>query len=557
MKTIISVLICLALVLTFAACGKAQTENSAQSEESLPVSAEPDESSEAISEESQAEISDPVTEESSYPEDISHEESPEMPSEDQESSDVMPEESSAPEEESLPEESSEEESLPEESSAEQPSEEPSVEESSEEIPEESSEEISEEVSEEISQEPSKEESKEESSEEISEEVSEEISEEPSEETSAATLETPTVFGCTRLYDNSYVILGHCPEGAAIHYEAGGVEDTTLSDHGWFSARIAYRTPSEKVRIWAELDGVVSEVLDYKAQPKRVGSDKWDIIAGKNYQFHLDYTLQDYLHTNLYTQAQLNSLTASLKGRTEKTGAEIIYVVVPSPASVYPEWMPAEYTEKQNGDISKYDQLMQVFEDAGVSYINVKELFAAHKNDAYKLYWKTDSHWSEYGAYLVYKALFEHIAQKDPECAPRAFDEFEWKEGTYRGGDMAYYLEYADDVMCEYGVARVPKFEMPKTISQVRRYVSENKLTYDPDVMPAARTISTGRNELPSALVMRDSYSTQIYDILAERFNKTVYKGMWSYSFNAQEVNSLGVDYVIYILTERNIGGAFH
>ena len=122
--------------------------------------------------------------------------------------------------------------------------------------------------------------------------------------------------------------------------------------------------------------------------------------------------------------------------------------------------------------------------------------------------------------------------------------------------MAYYLEYDDEVMSEYNVSRIPGFEMPRSISQVRRYVSENKLTYDSDTMPAARTINTGRAELPSAMVLRDSYSTQIYDILAERFDKTVYKSMWSFSFNAREVTDSGVDYVIYILTERNIGSAF-
>ena len=371
------------------------------------------------------------------------------------------------------------------------------------------------------------------------------------------METPTVFGCTKLYDNAFVILGRCEEGAVIHYECGGKHDTTISDHGWYSVRVSPYSSGKTVYIWAERDGAASEKLAYVARPKNVGTDKWYIIAGKDYQFHLDYTLPDYLHVNLYTQSQMDSIVSSLKNRDARSNAEIIYVVVPSPASVYPETMPQEYTDAQNGDISKYDQLMEIFESAGVSYINVKELFLNHKDDAYKLYWKTDSHWSEYGAFLAYEALFDYIAQKDPQCAPHRFDEFEWKEDTYYGGDMAYYLEYADDVMCEYSVARSPLFQMPDTITAVRRYVSAQKLTYDQSAMPASRTIYTYRSELPSAMVLRDSYSTQLYDILAERFNKTVYKGMWSFSFNVSEVNDSGVDYVIYILTERNIGGAFH
>ena len=397
-------------------------------------------------------------------------------------------------------------------------------------------------------------------EEISEAISEPVSEPAPEESAAGekkTLEKPAVFGCTMLYDGAYVLLGHCPEGAVIYCSASGTEYVTGSDHGWFSLRVKYTRASEKVVLHAETEDGVSPELEYTSRPKRVDSDKWAIIAGKDYQFHLDYTLQDFLHTNLYSNSQIKSVTSSLKSRKTKTQAEVIYVVVPSPASVYPETMPEEYIASQKGDTSKYDQLMQIFENAGVTYINVKELFTEHKNDDYKLYWKTDSHWSEYGAYLVYKELFDIISQKFPAASPRAFDEFEWKEGTFRGGDMAYYLEYADNVMQEYNVARIPKFEMPDAIKSVSRYVSADKLTYDQDSMPAARTIETGRSELPSALILRDSYSTQLYDILAERFNKTIFKGMWSFSFNAQEVKDSGVDYVIYILTERNIGSAFH
>ena len=551
MKRAISATLALLLILCLFACGAdgpakeesasapAEESASAPADESEPESSAPaEESSEEPSAEGSSE--EPSVEESSEEpsEEVSVEESSEEPSVEESSEEPSVEESS---EEPSVEESSEE------PSAEESSEEPSAEESSEEP---STEESSEEPSaEESSEEPSAEESSEEpSAEESSEEPSvEESSEEPSEEVSVEALEMPTVFGCTRLYDNSYVILGHCVEGAVIYYEANGTKYSTGSDHGWFSARIKYRSSYEKVRLWAQLGDAVSPVKEFLAQPKSVGSDKWDIIAGKDYQFHLDYTLQDYLHTNLYTQSQMNALVSTLKNRGERTDAEIIYIVVPSPASVYPETMPDVYAEQQNGDVSKYDQLMEVLENAGVTYINVKELFAQHKDDGYKLYWKTDSHWSEYGAYLVYKELFDHISQKFPQSSPRAFDEFEWKEGTFRGGDMAYYLEYDDEVMSEYNVARIPLFDMPRSISQVRRYVSESKLTYDSDTMPAARTISTG---------MRDSYSTQIYDILAERFDKTVYKSMWSFSFNAQEVKSAGVDYVIYILTERNIGSAF-
>jgi hypothetical protein len=224
-------------------------------------------------------------------------------------------------------------------------------------------------------------------------------------------------------------------------------------------------------------------------------------------------------------------------------------------------MPAEY--KPQASTSRLDQIMSSLDKAGITYINIKELFSNHKNDNYKLYWKTDSHWTDYGAYLVYKELFDHISKKFPAATPRAFSEFDWVEDYYVGGDMSYYLEYyfgyytPDLLMKEYNVLRKPKFTMPNAIRGIKRYQSDKILTFDQSIMTAKKVLQTSRSNLPSAIVMRDSYSTQMYDILAERFNTTVYQSMWSFSINYQDIGKYDPDYLIYIIVERNLDAVFN
>ena len=177
--------------------------------------------------------------------------------------------------------------------------------------------------------------------------------------------------------------------------------------------------------------------------------------------------------------------------------------------------------------------MDALDKAGVTYINLKKLFNEHKNDGYKLYWKTDSHWTDYGAFLAYRELFNHISTKFPAATPRTFEEFNWIEDYYVGGDVSYYLEYYDGTyrsnlpMKEYNVLRTPKFNMPSQIKNIKRYVSDKILTFNAANVQYWNLIDTNRPNLPSAVVMRDSYSTQMYDILAERFDVTCYKDMWS------------------------------
>ena len=129
-----------------------------------------------------------------------------------------------------------------------------------------------------------------------------------------------------------------------------------------------------------------------------------------------------------------------------------------------------------------------------------------------------------------------------------------------GGDVSYYLEYYDGTyrsnlpMKEYNVLRTPKFNMPSQIKNIKRYVSDKILTFNAANVQYWNLIDTNRPNLPSAVVMRDSYSTQMYDILAERFDVTCYKDMWSITTNPYDgdISYYKPDYVIYIIVERNL-----
>ena len=89
------------------------------------------------------------------------------------------------------------------------------------------------------------------------------------------------------------------------------------------------------------------------------------------------------------------------------------------------------------------------------------------------------------------------------------------------------------------------------ISQ-RRYVSDKKLTYTPDFAQNQFIINTNNESLPNCIVIRDSYGAQIMDIIPERMNKTVMRGMWDYTLRTQELNQYKPDYVIVVIVERNI-----
>ena len=385
---------------------------------------------------------------------------------------------------------------------------------------------------------------------------------------------PEIYGCTVVESDCFVILGTCESGGRVVAKSGGQTVSSRSDHGDFSIRLERTSSSMQVELTVQVSGKEdSEALSYNAVPKSVSAEQWALIAGADYQFHIQYTLADYLRTNSYSASALESIRRRLESRLESIRSvspetEVLYLLVPSPATVYPESMPSEY--KPQDKPSRLEQVTALLEDVGVHTFDLTALFEAHKNDEYKLYWKTDSHWTDYGAYLAYEALFDYISEAFPAAAPRQFSEFEWQEDYYYGGDISHYLEYynvnnvkngvyygSTPLMREYNVLRVPAFSVPSQILRsVDRYKTDHILTYDIAAVQFGKTIQTNRPELPSAIIHRDSYSGQMYDILAERLDTTVYKSMWDYTVNLSQIKQMQPDYIIYLVAERNIGEVF-
>ena len=353
----------------------------------------------------------------------------------------------------------------------------------------------------------------------------------------------------------FALVGRCSEGAIVTGEADGETVTSKSYKGWYSLRLKCSGKTVDVKLSQTVDGEqVGETLEYTIKPVKPGSEMWPVVTGGDFQFFFQKMLPDFQGKNVPSKGVLSNLTNRVKTRLQmlhnvNPDAEIIYMIVPSAMTVYPELVPQQY-KPASGD-TKLDATMKALSDGGATVIDLKSAFAEHKNDEMPLYYKLDSHWSDYGAFVAYTELFNHISEKFPEAAPRSADQFNWNPDYYMSGDMTYYLAMSQSQIKEYCYYRTFNVNVPSAVTSTNRYVSANKLTYS-DPMTYENIINTGNSDLPNCIVLRDSYSTQMYDILAERMNKTYYRGMWNYGWDNNLINSEKPDYIIYLIAEWNI-----
>lgn len=375
----------------------------------------------------------------------------------------------------------------------------------------------------------------------------------------------TVVTCTFTEKPYFAVVGKCAAGATVTGTAEGETVTCNSYNGWFSLRLPCNSSSVSITLSQTVDGApVGETIEKKVAPSKPYSGAWPLIAGKDYQFFLQKMIDDYNGSTINSENVYTELTKRIQGRLSQLrehnpDAEIIYLIAPSAMTVYSDLLPDEY-KSSAASVTNLDKVVEAINASGATAIDLKAIFAEHKNDELPLYYKLDSHWADYGAYVAYDALFDHISQKFPDAAPKSVDEFNWNGNFYEGGDIAYYLSNNEanapgfqKKLREFAYYRTFKdSDVPSSISSISRYRSATMLCYNTSAMEPERRITTGRSNLPSCIVMRDSYSTQIYDLIAERMNNTHFLAMWDYGWNTRRIAQEKPDYMIYVISEWNI-----
>jgi len=199
-------------------------------------------------------------------------------------------------------------------------------------------------------------------------------------------------------------------------------------------------------------------------------------------------------------------------------------------------------------------------DGGATVIDLTDTMLAHKNDEHKIWHKTDSHWTEYGAYLGYVELMNYIAQKFPDAAPRPSSDFEFYHHEMLIGDIYSRLNLeSSDVRETSSYARF-KFDPPHfnkdynkghlgldLYTRGRLYIIHDRVSFE------HTTNSDMPGNLPSIYVMRDSFEGPLHAFYTDRFSTATFQGMWGYgNFNVGAISRLDPDYVLYVISERNL-----
>jgi hypothetical protein len=285
------------------------------------------------------------------------------------------------------------------------------------------------------------------------------------------------------------------------------------------------------------------------QYKYLGEKRFPIVLGGKDGW-LYYTgernMDDYQNAFPISEDELMQIYVNLEGLNRRLAARgklLLVVIAPSRETIYPEWLPSG-TQKV-GDNDRLDALMAYMEQYGgkTRIIDMREVLWEAKKDHPLLYFKTDTHWNQYGAFFAYQEICKTI-----QASP-GYEDFickGWDDYTIE------YIPYSGDMVKLMPTNLTIEEMVPNFVPKFESFVVQDPpLPYERDRIEWVTTEIIPAIEAPNPYKLvswRDSFSMDLIPFIREDFQEAVYE--WNFHYNHELRVKEDPDIVIIQVVER-------
>ncbi|MGD0464210.1 MAG: hypothetical protein ABSB74_17140 [Tepidisphaeraceae bacterium] len=218
------------------------------------------------------------------------------------------------------------------------------------------------------------------------------------------------------------------------------------------------------------------------------------------------------------------------------GIPMLVVIAPNKETIYREYLPDEVSPIRPP--SRLDQLVERLGRAHspVHLLDLRPALMAAKKSG-RLYFKTDTHWNDEGAYVAYRAMMDAVKYLLPDwkIVPQPRGNFVPGKAPVVEGDLARMMDMPDQYPDEWLILRrkVP-FEVP------------------PGAMDPKGICVTDLNDptLPRLVFYHDSFAIALAPMLGPNFNRVFWS--FNYEMDPKAIEREKPDVVIDEFLERNL-----
>ena len=267
----------------------------------------------------------------------------------------------------------------------------------------------------------------------------------------------------------------------------------------------------------------TDVLQENPIPFNVikGQTGWYFLGNNYYNTLNDAFGNDSFSTNELTTIKNNLL--SINSYLKSKHIAFYVVVVPNKNSIYKEHLPYKLKQKSTKLITLQHQLG----NTDISFINLTEHLKSAKSQQ-QLYYKTDSHWNTFGAFIGYEKMMDHFQNKFSVEANIISD---------------YKIETDFEI---YGdLTRLLKINIPENSIYVKKINDNLSEDYTKPIL----RYSNGINDI-KLLMFRDSFANNLIPFLNDTFGETLY--LKDYTINENLIEKEKPNIIILQIAERKL-----
>lgn len=379
-----------------------------------------------------------------------------------------------------------------------------------------------------------------------------VTKEPTEKTA-----TPKVLGTYNCANDRAIIYGTCEDGSVITSKIKGSSkgENNVSANGYFYVE---QTAGATITLYATAPGkLASSEVTVKTTLK---SDvAMQVFGGQNSRLFFQSTLEFYLGQRKASDSAVNNaknyITNLKKRICSATGKDtkLIYIVCPNPATVYYDEMRSYISTTASGKKNKTAawQLVEALQgEDGIIVPNLYEAFEKYKSE--DIFFRTDTHWSELGAFYAYTELMPYIKADFKNVKSYSLSNFTIKYTDCPAGDLAGFIG-------GYGMRENTPFLYPKFSDTGAYYTARRKsgdsISTNVGAYPTTSTLSKYDSSMPTCYYVSDSYGAYFLPWAGLSFGKMFGNSgvLWNYTIDYDLLKREQPDYVMFIYTDRNIG----
>jgi hypothetical protein len=240
----------------------------------------------------------------------------------------------------------------------------------------------------------------------------------------------------------------------------------------------------------------------------------------------------------FSESELDAWQKMFEGRNARLAAnhiQFLVVFVPDKQTIYPEFMPE--SKKIVRNVSRLDQLMDRLQKTNptLAVLDLRaELIRAKPGE--QLYYKADTHWTQFGAYVGYRAIMNEVTRVLPGKHIVTMGPLSFQRSVEQrtGGDLTDIVGVSEEYK-EQLMTMTPLVQVLVPAGPHDGHIAEIVLDNDD-------------RQLPRLVMFRDSFATALIPLMARSFSHGVYR--WSYNFDPNLIARQKPDLVISEFTER-------